>query len=126
MEVGSLTNNIQIQTKPVQVMTQTLVKDRQSNQEGQKHILEKIKTEPGYIPTIQEEVVIKAIEAANQKVNGGPREFEFSIHEKTKQIMVKVIDTSTKEVIREIPPEKILDMVASMCEAAGLFVDEKR
>ena len=27
---------------------------------------------------------------------------------KTKDIIVRVIDTETKEVIREIPPEKIL------------------
>jgi len=32
--------------------------------------------------------------------------------------MVKVIDSETKEVIREIPPEKILDMVAAMLEMA--------
>jgi flagellar protein FlaG len=29
------------------------------------------------------------------------------------------------EVIREIPPEKILDMVAKMMELAGILVDEK-
>ncbi|HHY78507.1 MAG TPA: flagellar protein FlaG, partial [Clostridiales bacterium] len=52
--------------------------------------------------------------------------FEYSIHEATKQIMVKVIDKETDEVIREIPPEKILNMVAKMWEIAGLIVDERR
>ncbi|HEX3029893.1 MAG TPA: flagellar protein FlaG, partial [Clostridia bacterium] len=47
-------------------------------------------------------------------------------HQKTKQIMVKVIDSDTGDVIREIPPEKTLDMVAKMWEMAGIVVDERR
>lgn len=124
MEVGSLNNVVQT---PIMLREAKIQEtNNQVHQPSRQDILDKVKIEPGYIPTIQEKAVIKAIETANQKLNGGPREFEFSIHEKTKQIMVKVIDSSTKEVIREIPPEKILDMVANMCEAAGLFVDEKR
>lgn len=71
--------------------------------------------------------VIKAIEAANKSVKVYDRRLEYSIHEATHQIMIKVIDTSTpnETVIREIPSEKILDMVAKMWELAGLFVDEK-
>lgn len=80
----------------------------------------------GYNPTMQEKLIIDAIEKANKKVMGPNKEFEFAIHESTKQIMVKVLDSETKEIIREIPPEKVLDAVAQMCELAGLFVDEKR
>lgn len=75
---------------------------------------------------ISEKVVIDAIERANRAISGANRKFEFSIHEKTKEIMVKVIDSDTNQVIREIPPEKILDMVAKMWEMAGLIVDERR
>mgnify|MGYP000400680282 CR=1 FL=1 len=75
---------------------------------------------------VSEKVVIEAIEKANKAIMGSVRRFEFSIHEETKEIMVKVIDAETNEVIREIPPEKILDMVAKIWEMAGLFVDERR
>lgn len=88
-------------------------------------VKERIQTELGYMPTLQEKTIISAIEQANKKLEGADREFEFSVHEKTKQIMVKVLDKESKEVVREIPSEKILDMVAAMCENAGLFVDEK-
>lgn len=74
----------------------------------------------------QSKEVIRAIEEANKKIKGNDKQFEFAVHEQTKQIMVKVIDTKTHEVLKEFPSEKILDMVANMCEAAGLFVDEKR
>ena len=39
--------------------------------------------------------------------------------------MVKVIDEGTDEIIREIPPEQILNMVAKMWELAGLLVDKR-
>lgn len=70
--------------------------------------------------------ILKAVEKANKELELDERRLEFSIHDKTKQIIVKVIDTKDDKIIREIPSEKILDMVATLCEAAGLFVDEKR
>lgn len=70
--------------------------------------------------------IIDAIENANKAIIGAQTQLEFSIHEGTKEIMVKVINTDTKEVVREIPSEKILDMVAKMWELAGIMVDERR
>lgn len=72
-----------------------------------------------------EQQVIKAIELANKSYVSKYTRLEFSIHEKTKEIMVKVFDRATDEIIREIPPEKILDLVAYMWEAAGIIVDDK-
>jgi flagellar protein FlaG len=40
--------------------------------------------------------------------------------------MIKIVDKETKEVIKELPPEKTLDMIAKIWEVAGLLVDEKR
>lgn len=89
-------------------------------------LLERKQNYPEYKPTIAEKTVIDAIEKANKKLSGVMAEFEFSIHDETKQIMVKVINKDTKETIREIPPEKTLDMVAHLWEMAGIIVDERR
>ncbi len=75
---------------------------------------------------LSEKMVIGAIERANKAMVASNRALEFSVHAGTKEIMVKVIDTETKEVIREIPSEKILDMVANILEMAGILVDERR
>ncbi|HHW32022.1 MAG TPA: flagellar protein FlaG [Clostridiaceae bacterium] len=75
---------------------------------------------------IGEKVLISAIEKANKALTGSTRYFERSVHEKTKDIIVKVIDSETDEVVREIPPEKILDLVSRLLELAGLIVDERR
>lgn len=50
----------------------------------------------------------------------------FKYHEETNRISITVKDSDTDEVIREIPPEKTLDMLAKAWELAGLLVDEKR
>jgi flagellar protein FlaG len=36
-------------------------------------------------------------------------------------LMIKIINDDTKQVILEVPPKKILDMIASMCKECGLF-----
>lgn len=73
--------------------------------------------------TIGELELIEAIERANDTLKASNTNFKFSIHDETRAIMVKVINSETQEVIREIPPEKILDMVAKMWEMAGIFID---
>ncbi len=39
--------------------------------------------------------------------------------------MVKVIDTNTDEIIREIPQEKVLDNIANIKEMLGLLLDKR-
>lgn len=51
--------------------------------------------------------------------------FEFSIHDDTKRVMVKIYDRASDELITEIPPEKMLDLLAGIWKQAGLIVDEK-
>ena len=81
---------------------------------------------PKYELSVSDEYWIQAVDRANKAVEGAMCNFEYAIHEQTKQIMVKVIDRDTKELIREIPPEKILDMVAKMWELSGIMIDERR
>ena len=51
--------------------------------------------------------------------------FEFKIHERTGRIMVKLVNKETDEIVKEIPPEKILDLVASIWDLVGILVDER-
>lgn len=51
---------------------------------------------------------------------------EFSYHEATHRVSIKVVDKDTEEVIKEIPPEESLEMLEKMWEMAGLLVDERR
>lgn len=75
---------------------------------------------------ISEEQLVKAIEQAVKKIEGRSTSLSFSIHDETKRILVKVLDKETGEVIREVPPEKNLDFLASLWQMAGILIDEKR
>lgn len=67
------------------------------------------------------------IDQANEKVrHTGNRQLAFSYNENTKRISIKVYDAVTKEIIREIPPEKTLEMLERVYDLAGIMVDEKR
>ncbi len=50
---------------------------------------------------------------------------KFGIHEKTNRIVIKLVDRETQEVIKEIPPEKTLELLAKRMELAGVLVDER-
>ena len=67
-----------------------------------------------------------AVDHANTTMKQTKTKCEFSYHEETKRVSIKVIDEDTKEVIKEIPPEETLEMIAKMWELAGILVDEKR
>ena len=66
----------------------------------------------------------KAVEEINKRANNS--EAIFGIHEGTNRVTIKIVDRTTKKIIRELPPEKTLDMIAKVWEMAGILVDEKR
>ncbi|NPV29191.1 MAG: flagellar protein FlaG [Firmicutes bacterium] len=69
------------------------------------------------------------LQEAAEKLTRAARVFDyklhFKIHEDTKRVMVQVIDEETDEVVNEVPPEKILNLVAEIWRLVGLLVDEK-
>lgn len=75
-------------------------------------------------PEQQAAQIKKAIEDINKKAKNS--EAIFGIHEGTNRVTIKLVDRDTKEVIKELPPEKTLDMIAKVWEMAGLMVDERR
>lgn len=72
----------------------------------------------------QTDRIKKAVEDLNKKM--GSSEVQFGIHEATNRVMIKIVDKETKEIIKELPAEKTLDMIAKAWEMAGILVDEKR
>lgn len=70
------------------------------------------------------EQIKKAIEKMQKNMPNS--EAVFGFHEGTNRVTIKLVDKKTKEVIKELPPEKTLDMIAKVWEMAGILVDEKR
>lgn len=70
------------------------------------------------------EQIKDAVEKINKNMDNA--EAVFGIHDKTNRITIKIVDKETKKVIKELPPEKTLDMIAKVWEMAGILVDERR
>lgn len=81
------------------------------------------------IPSAREEVPREEVEKAAEKLNRLmgiiDKRLEFSVHKQSGRVMVKVIDQQTGDVLDEIPPKRILDMLSSFTEMAGIFVDKQ-
>jgi len=75
---------------------------------------------------VSEEFIKATVKDTNTKLRTSNTRCEFKYHEDTKRISITIRDQETDEVIKEIPPEKSLEMVARMWELAGILVDEKR
>lgn len=108
--------------------SKSLVNDSPSSSAANLHSAKDIKEAElrGENIPVSEEQFIKAIERAIKSVEGAATSLEFSVHKETKQILVKVLNKETGELIREIPPEKNLDLIAKIWEMAGIIIDEKR
>ncbi|WP_026527173.1 flagellar protein FlaG [Butyrivibrio sp. VCD2006] len=86
------------------------------------------------VPTRQERTK-EQIDAENERIKNAISEMNkkmfnnseavFGIHEDTNRITIKIVDKTTRKTIKELPPEKTLDMIAKAWELAGLMVDER-
>lgn len=71
------------------------------------------------------ERVKEAIEKMNSDIRFKRTGCEFTYHEECNRVSIKLYDTNTKEVIREIPSEDTIKMLEKLNELAGLMIDEK-
>jgi flagellar protein FlaG len=60
------------------------------------------------------EDVSAAVKKMNDAMLGSSQSLQFSIDEDSKDIVVKVIDQSTKEVVRQIPSKEALQIAKSL------------
>lgn len=104
-------------------IAQTQAEDSENNSEGNGSFQQQQQSMASQTMT---DPLRKAIAEMNKKINNSNEEAVFGIHEKTNRITIKILDKDTKEVIKEFPPEKTLDMIAKLWEVAGILVDEKR
>ncbi|WP_409290515.1 flagellar protein FlaG [Peribacillus sp. SCS-37] len=88
---------------------------------------ESIKTEEGYRdrPEITKEKVNDIVETFNKFLNPTHTALKFEFHEKLHEYYVTIVDSDTNELIKEIPPKKLLDFYAQMTDFLGIMIDKK-
>lgn len=66
----------------------------------------------------------EAVALINKTMETYGTELRFSIHEGSGEYLVQVIETKNNEVIREIPPERVLNFVAHIKKMLGIIIDK--
>lgn len=73
---------------------------------------------------------LREVEEAIMKLNDTAEAMQLSLrflmHEGSERWMVQVIDIQQDEIVREMPPEKILNTVAQIQSLIGVLIDERR
>lgn len=79
-------------------------------------------------PAVDLKSLEEAVKTTNDAIKISNYHLEFKVHEESGRYQVKVVDTNTQQVVREIPPENMLDFSAKVKElldkAVGVLVDE--
>lgn len=66
----------------------------------------------------------EAVEKMNELMQVFKHALQFEVV-KPNRIVVRLVDTETGDVIRQVPPEQLLDAFFRMEEAIGILLDEK-
>ena len=116
MDVNSIVNN------NLDNMAQTRGPDRRSetNRSTPEVLLEKPDIE------LTEESLDHIVDTLNSAAKSINQRVSFSFHKETQRVIMKVMDASTNEVIRELPPKEVIRFLEKMHELIGVFVDESR
>ncbi len=67
----------------------------------------------------------KAVKAVNEFVGSVNNSLKFSVDEDTGQTVVKVIDNVTKEVIKQVPSQEMVEIAKALDNLKGLLVQQK-
>ncbi len=74
----------------------------------------------------KEKDIQDAIEKLNNTIQIFNKRLRLSFHEEAKRYVIKVIDSETDKLIREIPEKEFLDFLVRLHQMIGVFIDKKR
>ncbi|RNF30549.1 hypothetical protein NM04_11975 [Massilia aurea] len=66
--------------------------------------------------------VSAAVKKLNEAMPPSAQSLEFEIDEDSKEIVVKIIDQSTREVVRQMPSKEALEMAKAIDKMQGLLI----
>ncbi|POZ58021.1 hypothetical protein LYSIN_02805 [Lysinibacillus sphaericus] len=77
------------------------------------------------VQEISKEKLQHAVDTVNEFLQINHNTSKFVLHDGLDRYFVQVVDTKTEEVVKEIPPKKLLDAFYEMQKLLGMIVDEK-
>ena len=95
---------------------------------GEKPVVEPVKVNTEDVASgnnreISNEQIKKAVTDMNKRMQNTV--CQYGVHEGTGRVTIKMIDKETKDVIKEIPAEETLELIAKAWELAGIMIDKR-
>lgn len=116
-------------TRPIESLDQETANLQPQQQEGK--LAEKkertVATEPPihYFSVSDQHKIEASVAEVNQRLLGKDMKLAYEVHERTGRTMVRLVDMQTNEVIKEIPPANMLDVIGKIWDDMGIAVDRK-
>lgn len=76
-------------------------------------------------PSVSQEQLKAAVENVQEYIKPYNNSLQFSVSDETEQVVIKVVDRTTKELIRQIPSEEMLAIAKALDSLKGLFVKQQ-
>lgn len=130
MNVGKIISGSQLVQRIVQNDFPTAARDRSVDTEVQiqgvsdQTIQQQNNSSKEEEAKVDKKQVKDVVDSMNKFLEPAHTALKFEFHEKLDEYYVTIINPDTKEVVKEIPPKKLLDAYASMAELMGFLVDE--
>ena len=70
------------------------------------------------------EQVTKAVQDINKTIQATHQGLEFSVDNDSHEVVVKLIDQQTKQVLRQIPTQEALEIAKSLDKLQGLLIKQ--
>lgn len=80
--------------------------------------------EPGRAATSLERAVQESVDKLNEFIRPYVTSLQFSVDQDLGKLVVKIMDTETKEVIKQIPSEEVLALTKALSRVEGLLVQQ--
>src|SRR5699024_1058508 len=100
----------------IQSSSQLLAQRSNFNMEHQKN-----ENEQHYSKDISKQNDQETVDTLNEFLKTTRHHLQFELHEELERYFVSVVNPETDEIIRDIPPKKMLDMYAKMAEYMGFL-----
>jgi flagellar protein FlaG len=76
-------------------------------------------------PAVDAQRVHRAVETINRHLEAAAQNLRFSVDDTTGKTVVRVVDTGTGEVIRQVPSEELLAISRSIDRLQGLLFHQQ-
>ena len=106
--------------KQTDLAKQQIMEDREEKDSSSS---EKKRDENEQAVTLEKEDVVAIASTIDSYLKSIQTDLEIDVHEDSGRVMAKIIRKDSGELIKEIPPEKLLDVAAKMKEIVGVLFD---